>query len=284
MIVYALIAAAVFLSLWMALSWWVQKQTGKSGWIDTFWSYGTGIAGVSLALLVPVAGTAATTPRQWLVAALCAIWSARLGTHILFRTLGGSDDPRYAQLKKEWRKDAQRRLFWFLQIQALCGFVLALAVFVAAHNPLPGLRVLDWIGAALLAAAILGEGNADRQLKDFVADKRNKGKVAETGLWSYSRHPNYFFEWLGWFAYALIAFNASGNYWWWPLTLLAPAMMYWLLVHASGIPPLEEHMLRTRGAKFRAYQSRVNAFFPGPRHEPVKSKSKSKPKRKAKRR
>lgn len=272
MIVFALIAAAVFLSLWMAMSWWMQRETGKSGWIDTFWSYGIGIAGVMLALLVPVAGAVSMTPRQWLVAGLCTIWSGRLGTHILTRTLAGGDDPRYAQLKKEWKKSAQQRLFWFLQIQALCGFVLALAVFIAAQNPLPALRAIDWIGAALLIVAIVGEGIADRQLKAFVADKKNKGKVADIGLWSYSRHPNYFFEWLGWFAYVLIAFNASGNYWWWPLALLAPAMMYWLLVHASGIPPLEQHMLRTRGVKFRAYQQSVNAFFPGPRHESAKPK------------
>lgn len=280
MTVYALTGAAVFLSLWMALAWRVQQDTGKSGWIDALWSYGIGVAGVALALLVPVAVSAGTTPRQWLVAALCALWSGRLGTHILVRTLGGGDDPRYAQLKKEWKKDAPRRLFWFLQIQALCAFVLALAVFVAAQNPAPGLRVLDWIGAALLLAAIAGEGVADRQLKTFVADKKNKGKVADTGLWSYSRHPNYFFEWLGWFAYVLIAFNASGNYWWWLVALLAPAMMYWLLVHASGIPPLEKHMLRTRGAKFRDYQDRVNAFFPGPRKQSAKPSSKSNSKKK----
>jgi len=275
MIALVLIAALAFLSAWMTLSWWLQVRTGKSGWIDTLWSYGVGISGISLALLVPLTQSGTIAPREWLVATLCGLWSVRLGTHILFRTLSGADDPRYAQLKKEWKKDAQSRLFWFLQIQALCAFLLALSVFVAAQNPAPGLRALDWIGAALLLAAIAGEGVADRQLKAFVADKKNKGKVAETGLWSYSRHPNYFFEWLGWFAYALVAFNASGNYWWWPLALLAPAMMYWLLVHASGIPPLEEHMLRTRGAKFRSYQQRVNAFFPGPRSEPSAAKRKA---------
>jgi len=267
MIAVALIAAAVFLSAWMAFAWRLQWQTGKSGWVDTLWSYGTGIAGVSLTLLVPLAAGGAITARQALVAALCAAWSARLGTHILFRTLSGGDDPRYAQLKKEWRKDAQRRMFWFLQVQALCAFVLALAVFVAAQNPAPGLRAIDWIGAALLVLATAGAGVADRQLKAFVSEKKNKGNVAETGLWAYSRHPNYFFEWLGWFAYVMIAFNIGGGYWWWPLALLAPLMMYWLLVYASGIPPLEAHMLRSRGAKFRAYQKRVNAFFPGPRRE-----------------
>ncbi len=260
----ALAAAAIFLSAWMTLAWWLQMRTGKSGWIDTLWSYGVGIAGVALTLLVPLASDEAISPRQWLVASLCALWSVRLGTHILLRTLSGGDDPRYAQLKKEWKHGAQRRMFGFLQIQALCAFVLAFGIFVAAQNPAPGLRISDWIGAALLLAAIAGAGVADRQLRAFLADKKNRGKVADTGLWSYSRHPNYFFEWLGWFAYALIAFDSSGSYWWWPLALIAPAMMYWLLVHASGIPPLEAHMLRSRGEAFRDYQRRVNAFFPGP--------------------
>lgn len=284
MIAISLVAAAIFFSLWMALAWYVQRRSGKSGWIDTFWSYGVGLAGVALALGIPAADGVGITQRAWLAAALCAVWSCRLGTHILSRTLAGGDDPRYARLMKEWGKDGPRRLFWFLQVQALCGFILALAVFVAAKNPLPSLRVIDWLGAALLVAAIAGEAVADRQLRAFAAEKKNKGKVADTGLWAYSRHPNYFFEWLGWFAYAMIAFNAGGSYWWWPLALLAPAMMYWLLVYASGIPPLEEHMLRSRGEKFRAYQARVNAFFPGPRKNPQKTKVAPRPKRKARKR
>jgi steroid 5-alpha reductase family enzyme len=261
----ALIAAAVFLSVWMTLAWWLQKQTGKSGWVDTLWSYGVGAAGVGLALLVPLTSGEAVSLRQLLVAGLCATWSIRLGTHILLRTISGGDDPRYARMKKEWRGDAQRRMFLFLQVQAFCAFVLALSVLTAAQNPAPELRVTDWIGAILLLAAIAGTWIADRQLRAFAADKSNKGKVAETGLWAYSRHPNYFFEWLGWFAYVLIAFDETGAYLWWPVALLAPAMMYWLLVYASGIPPLEQHMLRSRGARFRSYQRRVNAFFPGPR-------------------
>ena len=169
MIAISLIVGAVFLSAWMALAWWLQVRTGKSGWIDTLWSYGIGISGVSLSLLVPLMQGQPISARQWLVAGLCALWSGRLGTHILFRTLSGGDDPRYAQLKKEWKKDAQSRLFWFLQIQALCGFVLALAVFIAAQNPLPGLRPIDWFGALILLIAIVGEGIADRQLKGSAA-------------------------------------------------------------------------------------------------------------------
>ncbi len=259
----ALAAAAIFLSAWMTLAWWLQMRTGKSGWIDTLWSYGVGIAGVALTLLVPLASDEAISPRQWLVASLCALWSVRLGTHILLRTLSGGDDPRYAQLKKEWKHAHSAGCSGFSRFRRFAPSCLHSASS-SPRKTAPGLRISDWIGAALLLAAIAGAGVADRQLRAFLADKKNRGKVADTGLWSYSRHPNYFFEWLGWFAYALIAFDSSGSYWWWPLALIAPAMMYWLLVHASGIPPLEAHMLRSRGEAFRDYQRRVNAFFPGP--------------------
>jgi steroid 5-alpha reductase family enzyme len=85
------------------------------------------------------------------------------------------------------------------------------------------------------------------------------------GPWAWSRHPNYFCQWLSWVGFAIIAMDFSGD---WPqgwLALLAPAFIYWLLAHVSGVPPLEKHMLASRGVAFRAYQARVNVFFPGPR-------------------
>ena len=113
-------------------------------------------------------------------------------------------------------------------------------------------------------AAIAGEATSDAQMRAFKADPRNKGKVCDTGLWSLSRHPNYFFEWLAWLAY--IPIGVSLAYPWGWLAVAGPLLMYWLLVHASGIPPLEAHMLRSRGKAFRDYQQRVNAFWPGPQH------------------
>jgi steroid 5-alpha reductase family enzyme len=135
---------------------------------------------------------------------------------------------------------------------------------LAARNPHPGLRIQDLLGLALLVAAVVGEAIADYQLRRFKADQANRNSVCDTGLWRWSRHPNYFFEWLCWLAYPLIAIDLSGynSYGW--LALLAPACMYWVLVYVSGIPPLEEHMLRSRGEAFRAYQARSRAFFPFP--------------------
>jgi steroid 5-alpha reductase family enzyme len=134
----------------------------------------------------------------------------------------------------------------------------------AARNPAPFPGFGDLIGAALLIVAILGEGVADAQLARFRTDPANRGGVCDVGLWGLSRHPNYFFEWLGWVAYPIIAIglppaNFSGV-----VALIAPLFMYWLLVHVSGAPPLEAHMARTRGAAFAAYRQRVSLFFPWP--------------------
>lgn len=263
-----ILVLAALLSLVMAAAAEIALRSGKSGWIDAIWSYSVGWSGVAAAL-VPLAGAESTTPRQWLVAALVAAWSLRLGSHIVARTRTGGDDPRYAELKRQWGDARRPRLFLFLQIQAACALVLALSVMAAARNPAPGVGWQDLLGVAILGLAVIGEGIADRQLRAFAKDPANKGKVCDVGLWAYSRHPNYFFEWLGWFAYVAIALDVSGAYPWGFAALAGPLLMYWLLVHASGIPPLEAHMLKSRGDAFRAYQARVNAFFPGPPKRPA---------------
>jgi steroid 5-alpha reductase family enzyme len=256
-------AIAVGLSAVMAIAWRLQQATGHSGWVDVFWTCGVGAA-ATIAALMPLAEGRWPRERQILVAVLAAIWSLRLGWHILMRTRATNDDPRYRQLITDWGSDASRRMFWFLQTQAAVGVVLAVSIALAAQNPRPGLRLQDTVGVILLVAAIVGEAASDRQLRLFKADPANRNAVCDVGLWRWSRHPNYFFEWLVWIAYPLIAIDWSGyNRLGW-LALLAPVCMYWLLVHVSGIPPLEDHMMRSRGEAFRAYQRRTSAFFPIP--------------------
>ena len=257
-----IIALAVCLSATMIGAWLIALRTGRSGWIDAIWSFATGAFGAAAAV-IPLAESQISM-RQVFVAILALFWSLRLGLHISIRTARGGDDPRYKQLREEWGGSFKRRLFWFLQIQGLAAFALALSIMLAAHNPAPGLGIADWTGFAVLIVAVAGEAIADRQLSAFRSNPANKGKVCDVGLWGISRHPNYFFEWLGWLAYAIIAIDLTGAYPWGWLALAGPLLMYWLLVHASGIPPLEAHMLRSRGKAFRDYQNRVNAFWPGP--------------------
>jgi steroid 5-alpha reductase family enzyme len=264
----ALAAIAVSLSILMAFAWVVQQRSGNSGWVDTIWTFAVGLVGAGSALWP--AGGAAPNARQWLVAALVAVWSLRLGSHIAIRTAEITDDPRYAAFAKEWGVNSARRMFVFLQNQALGSIPLVFAIFVAARFPVDALRWQDGLGALILFTGIAGEALADAQLKRFRADPANKGRVCDAGLWRWSRHPNYFFEWFCWLAYPVIAlsldypFAYPFAYPWGLATLLAPVFMYWILVYVTGIPPLEEQMLRSRGERYRAYQLRTSKFFPLP--------------------
>jgi steroid 5-alpha reductase family enzyme len=251
------IAACVLLSFIMAGAWALQRKTGNAGWVDVVWSFGLGLAGLVLAL-VP----GEPTTRQIVVAALVAAWSLRLGLHIAQRSIRGPEDARYAALRETWGAAFQPRLFLFLQIQAAAAALLGLSMMLAAHNPAPFPRLLDVAGIAVLVIAVVGEGIADEQLRRFKNNPTNKGRVCDAGLWGWSRHPNYFFEWFGWVAYPLLAI--SEGWWWGWLALSGPVFMYWLLVHVSGIPLLEQQMLKSRGEAFRGYQHRVSPFFPLP--------------------
>jgi steroid 5-alpha reductase family enzyme len=259
------ICVSLGLAVAMANAWLVQRRTNNAGWVDAVWSFALGAAGVVYALY-PVHASTPTT-RQWLVAVLIAAWSLRLGLHIAGRTAHGTEDARYAQFRRDWGATFQRRMFWFLQIQAAAAALLAVSVLLAARNPRP-LSVFDIGALAVLLVAIVGEAAADRQLRQFRADPANHGRVCDVGLWGWSRHPNYFFEWLGWVAYPLLAIDPFGGYPWGWLALFAPVLMYWLLVHVSGVPPLEQQMLRSRGEAYREYQARVSSFIPLPPARP----------------
>ncbi len=244
----------------MSLAWLAWWRTKNSGWVDTVWTFSVGIVGLAGAIIPPT-GAAALASRRAMVAAFALLWALRLGLHIARRTRGITDDPRYATLLNGWGADAPRQMFFLLQKQALVSIPLGLAMVLAATNPEPALRLQDWLAVVVMIVAVVGEAMADSQLRRFAGNPSNRGKVCDIGLWRWSRHPNYFFEWLGWLAYPLLAI---GMWEWGWLALAAPACMYWLLVYVSGIPPLEQHMLATRGGAYRAYQARTSAFFPTP--------------------
>jgi len=253
--------AAGFLAAVMAAAWLTQARTRNAGWVDVFWSFGTGAAGILVALW-PLGGPPG--PRAWLVAAMAAVWGLRLGLHIAERTAGGHEDVRYARLRDQWGDAYPARMFAFLMVQALAAWVLSLAMLVAARNPAPGLGWGDAAGTLVLAVAVAGEGIADWQMRRFRRDPANKGQVMRRGLWAWSRHPNYFFQALGWCAYPVIALAPPGSPWLGALALTGPVFMYWLLAHVSGVPPLEREMLASRGAAWRRYQAETSAFFPLP--------------------
>ncbi len=255
---------ALGLAIAMAFAWLVQRLTRNAGWVDAIWSLATGVGGVACALAI-LPGEVGIGPRQWLVAGLAAIWSVRLASHIAARTAGRPEDVRYAGFRREWGAAFDRRMFGFMMIQAAAASLLTLSMLVAARNPAPTLRAADWLGVAVLAASVAGESVADAQMQRFRA-RGEKGAICESGLWGWSRHPNYFFEFLGWCAYPFLAIDLDAG--WWPgwLALTGPIFMFWLLRYVSGVPPLEAAMLASRGDQFRDYQRRVSVFVPLPPH------------------
>ena len=153
------------------------------------------------------------------------VWGGRLAVHIAGRTRGAGDDPRYAEFEREWGADFKRRLFLFLQIQAVASWPLVGAVALAARSARPFPDALDLVGVIVAAVALAGEAVADAQLARFRRSS-GRGAICEAGLWRYSRHPNYAFEALFWCAWPLIAFDPA-----WPpslLALAAPLFMYGL--------------------------------------------------------
>ena len=230
----------------------IQRRTRNAGWVDVAWSYLMAGAAVFYAAVAD----GALLPRA-LVAVLACAWGLRLGTHLALRVGREAEDGRYQYLRGHWR-DSQPKFFGFFLFQAALTAILSLPYYAVARNPIAEATPWTIAGVALFALCVALESLADRQLARFRHDPANKGKVCDVGLWRYSRHPNYFFEWLHWFAYVLLAIGSPS---WW-LALLGPVLMGLSLGFVTGIPFVEQQSLRSRGDAYRDYQRRTSVFVP----------------------
>ena len=239
----------------MALVWLWSYKIKNAGVVDIFWSYNFPVIAILLFFLGSGYG-----PRRLLIASMVIIAGARLGTHLAIRIFKHLrvEEPRYAQIRKEWGKNAEFKMFGFFMMQAASNALLAIPFFIIAVNTNPQLSIIEYIGTGLWFISVLGEAIADRQLAAFKKNPANKGKVCDTGLWGYSRHPNYFFEWLMWVSYFVFALASSNGY----LAIISPAIILYLLLKVTGIPATEEQSLRTKGEAFKQYQARTSAFIP----------------------
>jgi steroid 5-alpha reductase family enzyme len=251
MITWLLIGSLAMLGAF-AFVWIIGLKIHNYSFLDVIWSYGVAI----LAPIYAIAGPG-QFERKLAFTILGVAWSLRLGTYILLRVLKHhpQEDVRYAGLRQRWPGAGMFLLFH--ELQALIVIVFSLPFLLAAWQQM-ALRALDWIGLGIVLIALVGETIADRQMQRFKAVSSNRGRVCQVGLWRYSRHPNYFFEFLVWVGFAL-ASVASPHGW---VTLLCPILMYYFLTRVTGIPLTEEYSLKSKGDAFRHYQRTTNAFFP----------------------
>ena len=241
-------------SLVMFAGWVVALKINNTSYVDVLWAYGVGILGFSYLYL----SQGQTDPtRLILLQFLVTLWSVRLGTYLLGRCLGKAEDPRYAYLREWMGNRAKLGFFLFFQVQAFWIVLFASPFLILVRNPNP-LAPQDLIGLAIWLIGFIGLNVADRQLARFKqAPKRKRADVCETGLWKYSRHPNYFFEWVLWLGYLPMGWAANEGAW----LLALPAMLYVFLTKITGIPFVEARKLEASGQAYASYVDRTSSFF-----------------------
>jgi steroid 5-alpha reductase family enzyme len=254
--------------LLMLVTLGIAKRVGRYAGIDVTWGLGFALVALVSWGLALGEGSGGADTRRTVVLVLTAVWGVRLGTHIFLRNRQHEgDDPRYTELlsKAEHRGINQT---WFLLsrvylTQAAAMWFVSLPVQVAVF----GRGGLDWLGAIGIAVWALGlffESVGDWQLTRFKADPTSRGKVLDTGLWRYTRHPNYFGDACVWWGLGLLACEQ------WPgvLTLPSVALMTWLLAKGTGAKLLES-TIGSRRAGYVDYVQRTSGFLPLPRKRPA---------------
>lgn len=244
----------------MTLLWLIAVVRRNAGWVDLGW-----VLGLMLLAVLYAAFGQGYEPRKMIVALLVSLWGVRLGGMLLRRLLTEEEDKRYQKIRASFGPGANWKFFLFFQFQGLLDVVLAIPFFVMCFSSSGRIASLEWLGIAVWAAGFIGEAISDAQLKAFKDDPGNRGKVCEAGFWYYSRHPNYFFEWLIWVGYFLMALEAP---WGW-VSVISPLLMLHFLLNVSGVPLAEEQSLRSRGDAFREYQRTTSVFIPLPRRRNV---------------
>lgn len=237
----------------MAILWIREERTKNAGIVDIAWSWGLGAVA-----LVMAATQAGDLVRRVMIAVMGGIWAFRLGFYLWSRVGHEKEDVRYQSLREKWGANASIKFFMFFQFQALLVALFAIPFVVVSNLKFENqIRIWDWLAVAIWVIAVGGETIADRQLSVFRARLDSKGKTCQEGLWKYSRHPNYFFEWLHWFSYVAIAAGSPYGWiaWWGPIFMLL------FLIKITGIPLTEERLKISR-PDYADYQQRTSAFIP----------------------
>jgi len=253
----SLLQGAIWLAIyWMYAAWAVHLVKRDVSVVDLFWGPGF----VWIAWYAYFSSPSASL-RSLIVAVLATIWGARLFIHLSIRSRGRGEDPRYTNIRNKYEPG-----FWWkslgiiFALQAALMVVISLVLQATIVNPGPeSLSFLDFLGIAIWATGLFFESVGDYQLFRFVRNPSNKGKVLASGLWAWTRHPNYFGESLIWWGFFVICINNFSNVW----AIISPITITFLLLRVSGVTLLEEQMIKENPA-YRDYVFKTSSFLPKP--------------------
>lgn len=244
------------LILFFSVLWFRCSRIENYSYVDAWWALNLG----SCAVFFAVMGSGSSA-KSFILAVMVGSWAVRLGGHLLnrIRRHHPEEDARYQKLREVWSGRVRSAFFWFFQAQALSVLILAMPFFLVSRDS-SGWGAWEWGGLALFLIGLGGESLADRQMGQFKKENSDSSAVCRKGLWRYSRHPNYFFEFVIWLAFYVFA---CGSDWGW-LTFFAPGTILFLLLKVTGIPPTEASAVRRKGDAYRDYQRTTSAFVPLP--------------------
>jgi len=247
------ITALYALAAFALVGWMISLLRKDVSIVDSMWSLMFLLATAVYVLMANPPGS-----RVLLVSVLVAIWAVRLAVHITWRNWGEEEDYRYQKIRENNSPKFEfKSLYIVFGLQAILAWVISIPLLVAADADAP-VGYLDIAGTIFWLVGFIFEAVGDFQLAKFKADPASKGRVMQTGLWRYTRHPNYFGEFCIWWGFYLIALSAGG---WW--SIVSPLLMTVLLLRVSGVAMLEKDIGKRR-PKYADYIKRTNAFFPGP--------------------
>jgi steroid 5-alpha reductase family enzyme len=241
-------------ALVMAAAWWFSMRVKNVGYVDVVWA-----ALMSASALLVASQSDGSILARIMVAIMGGFWGARLCLYLLTRVLHEAEDGRYQALRAAWQ-GSPSKFFMFFQMQAVIVLLFAIPFYAAANSAIDQFNLWHLFAIITWLISVCGESISDKQLANFRNNSNNKGKTCRDGLWAWSRHPNYFFEWLHWFSYVFIAIGSGYLL----LSFIGPVVMLAFLYRVSGIPWTEAQALRSRGDDYQQYQRQVSAFFPWP--------------------
>ncbi len=237
----------------MLILWALQCRWGNAAWVDIAWACCTSISGIFLILQV-----SSPLERRVLAAVLAGAWGLRLSVYLGLRLHRHGGDSRYEAMERKYEDRLQRFYFGFFMLQGVAAALYAMPMMASAVGPWPSLWAI--VGSVVVVLGISMVTIADLQLAAFKKTHADPSALCNRGLWSWSRHPNYFFEWLTWCGWAIMA--VDGTAWW--IGLGGAGLMLYFLLKVSGIPHVEREAIRKRGDEYLEYQRSTSMFIPWP--------------------
>lgn len=256
----------VFLFVYFLLGWGVTFITKKLAWVDFFWASSFAfVAGGCLLrdFLVEGGESIQLSSAKIVLPILVLIWSIRLSVFLLLRLRDGKEDPRYEKLKTGWGESWFFKAYWVYLMQMVLVLFLSLPLLVTIRWTVSEFGLVQVMAVFLFLLGLVGETLADWQMKRFKRQNQSKNEVCNAGLWRYSRHPNYFFEIVIWFSYAIYCVNLPQGYWAWAGAFL----MTFFIVRVTGVAPSERQALSSKGDRYRSYQKKTSMLIPWPPKE-----------------